>query len=95
MIGEGWPEGVGSHDVLDVGVEAAGVGLVGGAAVHDAGGGTCNVKQPYSMFNFKLWKEFYVFWEKACFPKCNAVLHGLSAYPQIKIVTLVHKELKE
>jgi len=60
MVGEGWPEGVGRHDVLDVGVEAAGVGLVGGAAVHDAGGGTCNVKQQqYSVFNIKLWKDFY------------------------------------
>ena len=59
MVGEGWPEGVGRHDVLDVGVEAAGVGFVGRAAVHDAGGGSCNVKQPYSMFNFKLWTDFF------------------------------------
>jgi hypothetical protein len=44
MVGEGWSEGVGRHDVLDVGVEAAGVGLVGGAPVHDARCGACNVK---------------------------------------------------
>ena len=34
---QGRAQGVG-HDVLDVGVEAAGVGLVRAAAVHHAGG---------------------------------------------------------